>query len=415
MKIIKKIIRAVINVFSVIFVTVIKGVSLFIPKGKATIFCYPEGITCISNHIDIINYTADNTLSFINFLLRNYKGTKLTIYLLYFDINRINDYLNYVHSLQNDSLRFFFILYNKNSLKNKLKQLVCFMKSKYIFSSNVLEQRFAYKLKRQTYISLNYFATSFKLDKPRKNYKWPLEYVISTSLLSSQIISTFSNVPIGNFQTLGFPRNDNIIKPRFSKEQLINMLNVLCNINKIIIHTPTHRMGHNKASKKNVINYIDYFEKLCNILNKYNALLIIASHPSDQLVIDTGRNERIVLYRPNYQYTLYDILGHADVLITDYTTVYYDYLLTNRPVIFNFHDKDFYEKERGFAFEPVENICAGPIVKNKEELFNAIKQTLEGLDEHKHHRKLVTSLIHKYNDCDSSKRVLDFFKTKLNQ
>jgi CDP-glycerol glycerophosphotransferase (TagB/SpsB family) len=289
------------------------------------------------------------------------------------------------------------------------------MKSKYIFSSNVLEQRFPYKLKKQIYISLNYFATSLKSDKPRKSYKWPVEYVASTSLLSSQIISNFSLVPLDNFKTLGFPRNDNILKPRFSREQLIKMLNVSFKIEKIIIHTPTHRMGHNIATKKDVVYYEDSREELCGILNKHNAFLIIVSHPSEQLLIDEGKNDRIALYKPNFQYTLYDLIPHADALITDYTTVYYDFLLTNKPVIFNFYDKEIYEKERGFAFDPIENICAGTIVKNKEELFNAIQQTLTGVDEHKQHRKFVTSMIHKYVDCNSSERIFNFCKTLFNQ
>jgi CDP-glycerol glycerophosphotransferase (TagB/SpsB family) len=85
--------------------------------------------------------------------------------------------------------------------------------------------------------------------------------------------------------------------------------------------------------------------------------------------------------------------------------------LTDKPVIFNFYDKDIYEKERGFAFDPIEPICAGPIVKNKEELFIAIEQALLGKDEYKLSRSFVTGLIHKYTDDNSSKRILDFFLT----
>jgi hypothetical protein len=419
MKMIK---RKVINVFRTIFTKVIKFVSFFIPKKKYIIYCFPEWITCLSNHVDIINYTADNVLSFINYLLRNYKGTKLTIYLFYFEFNRIDDYINYVNLLKNDKLQIHFILYDKNNLKSRLTRLFCFLKSKYIFTSNVLEQRFSCKLKKQIYISLNYYATGFKADTLDINYpnnrnisKLPVEYVISTSLLASQMLSIATNVPVEKFRTLGFARNDNIITPRFSKGQLTDMLNLPFKIDKIIIHTPTHRIGHNISTKKDVINYKNSFEDLCTILNKYNAILIIVPHPSEQLIMDAGKNDRIVLYKPNYQYTLYDILPHADALLTDYTTVYYDFLLTDRPVIFNFYDKNFYEKERGFAFDPIENICAGLIVKNVEELFNAIQQTLEGIDVHKQHRKFVTALIHKYIDSKSSERLLDFLNDKLKE
>ena len=407
MKIIKNRLRT-------IFMLIIKFVSLFIPKRKTTIFCFPEHITCISNHVDIINYTADNTLSFINYLLRNYKGAKLTVYLFYYERNRHNDYVKYVSSLDNKNMHIIFVFFEKNKLQSNLKRIVYLIKSKYIFTSNFDEERFAYKLKSQIYIALNYYTTSFKTWH-KHSYKWQSDYVITTSLLSSQIQSAYTQAPLEKFQSLGLSRNDNIVTPRFSRDQLMDLLNLSINPDKMIVHTPTHRMRNKFSTKKDAINYKDSLEELNSILNKHNAFLIVAPHPSERLTINTDKNDRIVLYEPNYQYTLYDIFAHTDIFITDYTSAYFDFLLRDRPVIFNFFDIDLYEKDRGFVFDPVENICAGPIVKNIDELFNAIEHALAGVDEYKEHRKFVTSMIYKHVDSDTSKRIFDFFESVINQ
>ncbi|MCS2279479.1 CDP-glycerol glycerophosphotransferase family protein [Bacteroides thetaiotaomicron] len=41
-------------------------------------------------------------------------------------------------------------------------------------------------------------------------------------------------------------------------------------------------------------------------------------------------------------------------MITDYTSTYFDFLLVNKPVIFNFYDIEEYRRVRGFSFEPIE-------------------------------------------------------------
>lgn len=43
----------------------------------------------------------------------------------------------------------------------------------------------------------------------------------------------------------------------------------------------------------------------------------------------------------------------SDVLITDYTSAYFDFLLLDKPVVFNFYDFEEYSETRGFSFTPI--------------------------------------------------------------
>jgi CDP-glycerol glycerophosphotransferase (TagB/SpsB family) len=81
-------------------------------------------------------------------------------------------------------------------------------------------------------------------------------------------------------------------------------------------------------------------------------------------------------------------------------------MLAGKPIIFNFFDKDLYERMRGFSYDPVEVVCAGPIVKSKEELKSAIiNQLNDGNDFYKEKYEWVLQLTHKYTDGNSSERI----------
>lgn len=48
----------------------------------------------------------------------------------------------------------------------------------------------------------------------------------------------------------------------------------------------------------------------------------------------------------------YNILNAVDILITDYSSIYFDFLLLDRPIIFTPIDYEEYKHNRGFLLEP---------------------------------------------------------------
>lgn len=63
----------------------------------------------------------------------------------------------------------------------------------------------------------------------------------------------------------------------------------------------------------------------------------------------------------------------SDMLITDYSSVFFDYANLNRPIIFYMYDLDDYrDRLRGFYFD-IEQENPGPVVENEQELFDAIE------------------------------------------
>ena len=101
------------------------------------------------------------------------------------------------------------------------------------------------------------------------------------------------------------------------------------------------------------------------------------------------------------------------MIFCHYTSTYFDFLLVNKPVIFNFYDIEEYRRVRGFSFEPIEFFCAGDIVYNYNELIDAVMGLLAGKDIHAEHRRHISLLMNQFQDDNSTKRICDIFLNEI--
>ena len=102
-------------------------------------------------------------------------------------------------------------------------------------------------------------------------------------------------------------------------------------------------------------------------------------------------------------------LAISDSIITNYTTTVYDYLYTNRPIIYYFYDIERYRETRGFFIEPIESICAGHLTYNLSELGNAIKDIVMGNAPFRPKRQFLQELFVKDLDGKSTERIKKHF------
>ena len=93
----------------------------------------------------------------------------------------------------------------------------------------------------------------------------------------------------------------------------------------------------------------------------------------------------------------------AEKLITDFSGVYIDYLLVNKPMCFFLPDMAEYKESRGFAVESLEDYLPGKIVLD----FSKIKDFINENDEWKLERKKLRKLFHDVVDGTSCRRTFD--------
>lgn len=106
---------------------------------------------------------------------------------------------------------------------------------------------------------------------------------------------------------------------------------------------------------------------------------------------------------------MYTLLRNADGLITDYSSVYFDYMLLNRPIGFAVEDMEKYKNKRGFIFDNPKEYMPGPEIRNLSDIEEFIENIVSGNDLYKEARESVNDKINYYKDGNCCKRVAETF------
>lgn len=124
-------------------------------------------------------------------------------------------------------------------------------------------------------------------------------------------------------------------------------------------------------------------------------------------------NEKNVNIKQLHDIDIYELLAITDILITDYSSVYFDFLLTGRPIIFTPFDLDDYiRKERELYFNYHE-VTPGPKCRDWNEVLLELEKIISGKDDYKKERQIVNNRFNTFQDGNSSKRVVEFIQQQI--
>ncbi|MCW3745261.1 CDP-glycerol glycerophosphotransferase family protein [Enterococcus gallinarum] len=85
-----------------------------------------------------------------------------------------------------------------------------------------------------------------------------------------------------------------------------------------------------------------------------------------------SRNERIKHILIPDSLDPNEVLSIVDLLITDYSSIFFDFLVTDKPIIFYVWDRDLYEADRGMYLP--ESVLPGPVAETVDELIDLIEK-----------------------------------------
>lgn len=171
----------------------------------------------------------------------------------------------------------------------------------------------------------------------------------------------------------GYPRNDYLINNN-NINHIMKIKERLCIPfhKKVILYAPTWRDNqfYEKGRYKFDINL--NFDKLQSALGD-EYIILLRMHYLVKENFDLSLYKRFIYDFSNHD-DIRELYIITDLLITDYSSVMFDYLCLNRPIVFYTFDIDIYrDKLRGFYFD-FEADAPGPLVKTTEQLTDAIKQ-----------------------------------------
>lgn len=205
----------------------------------------------------------------------------------------------------------------------------------------------------------------------------------------------------GKIEILGMAAVDTVInniKDKQKKQDVLKQLNIN-NSKKNILYAPTFR---DYDFDKNIINIpIKELSKL----KDYN--IIIRLHPLVRTKVDKSLFDLDNFINGCNYPDVSDILAITDILITDYSSVFYEYMPKNSPIIFYPYDYDRYVTLRGGFYVDYKKELPGPICYTEKELLNVVKEIDKIYPQYIEKRRKFNKKYNNLSDGKASERLVN--------
>ena len=178
---------------------------------------------------------------------------------------------------------------------------------------------------------------------------------------------------------IGIARTDVFYDPSYEEEALRKLHEHYPQTmgKKIILYAPTYRAGAKKGRGPDKLDMREMYDALGD-----QYVLLIKHHGHAKIVppIPEGLEDHFVFdMKKNKVLEIEELLAIADICITDYSSIGFEYAITERPLIFFAYDIEEYIDERGLYFG-YDEITPGPVVKTTEEIIDYIANIEQRFD-----------------------------------
>ena len=259
---------------------------------------------------------------------------------------------------------------------------------------------------------LQHFTNAMNtLEGMKKRYKSEIKkisYFLSPSEFASQRFISIWNMKEAGKENcvleLGYPRNDFLYN--YSQEDVQRVketLGIKDNNKKIILYAPTYRDNQHTSGVGYTYKTEVDFDKLQQELEE-DYIILFRGHWLVANNFDFEKYKGFVYNVSDYD-DINELYIIADMLVTDYSSVFFDYANLKRPIMFYMYDLEAYRDEiRGFYLDVEE--LPGPIIKTEEELINNIKK-ISGQSFYDAKYKKFNQRFNYLDDGKASERVIN--------
>lgn len=271
--------------------------------------------------------------------------------------------------------------------------------------------------KEQKSYYLTHGAFSLKKVSGKINLQSCVDYALIPSEFTREIQKNQIN-PQQNTKmiSLGFPVHDQLLSPCVPQLHKMDLSKVY---DKVIIWMPTFRKGGGYDRNDSCIEQplgiplINCFEQLIqlnNLLEQCNTLFIIKIHPMQDFStvhIHDLSNIKLLTGKTVKELKIdnYELLKETDALISDYSSITFDYLFLNKPIGYNF--SDLKEYKIGLVTNTPEELMAGPIINTLDQLKKFILDVVNNNDFYCEQRQKLKNKIFEFSDGKACERLVN--------
>lgn len=240
----------------------------------------------------------------------------------------------------------------------------------------------------------------------RKIFSENYTFILTGSKSLIPVMAESFHVSDDKIKVWGQPRNDVLFIEKDREEILKKIYPDLPAIRKVILYAPTFR----DYGMTTLFPFEDYDKKeLDDFLEKEEAVIFIRTHISEQGNVNSYLSGRVRYMGNELVEDIMEIANIFDILITDYSSIYIDYLLLDRPVIFLPYDKERYLKGRGMNFD-YDQVTPGAKPDSLRAFMDVITEICAGNDSYAKERQQCNRFFNEIqepcmkNICDEVKK-----------
>jgi CDP-glycerol glycerophosphotransferase (TagB/SpsB family) len=245
------------------------------------------------------------------------------------------------------------------------------------------------------------------------------DYILGTSRATCERFAGAFGVPTSQVINGGYPRTDVLLSreenPRFrmpEEERVIEQCRAYRREGtRVLLYMPTFRDWRNDTDRVIPIDWA----ALDTLLQQHGGALFCKLHPNDQARLpDLAGLSRVHLIPSSVD--PYPILRHTDALMSDYSSIFFDYLLLDRPVVFYPYDLDDYRKYSRALYDDYDTVTPGPKAYDAAGMQRVLTSLLSSYDEqaqrHAAERATVRSRFYEHVDDGASARLFDALRDR---
>lgn len=270
---------------------------------------------------------------------------------------------------------------------NSLKALYYGLKAKVCVHSFGRDDVMNYTLQNTIFVNLYHGMNIKKLLIYNRRDDLDIATSAETKIKRKKVFPNCKNLLI-----TGEPKNDIFFKEA-QRKKILKKYNLEKYYDKIIIsYLPTYR------------TYQKEFEPLfCNKPNFKNAVIFEKNH---LLAVHNFHQFDNVINISKKDFDVQELLSITDILVTDYSSCYFDFLLTERPIISYLYDHERYVSERGLCYE-LDEFVIGNVCRNENEVSNEISAYLYNMEMNIEQRIRFKNKFHKYQEGNFSEKIFN--------
>lgn len=236
------------------------------------------------------------------------------------------------------------------------------------------------------------FGNAIKREYPIKNY----DYVLANSDYWKVPYQEAFDVSKDNVVVTGMPRVDHLVDQEYLQKTRIKLLDKypILKGKKVILYAPTFRGNIYQGFKSVSFDGSELLDILGDeyvLIYKFHPLLLNDTIIDDQRIINLNHEDT------------HDLFTVSDMMISDFSSIIFDYTFLNKPLYFFTPDLNEYLKTLG-CFVDYQKMMPGAICSNEKILAKAI------LDNKVYDIQAFLQTFFKYQDGNNTKRVVDFIK-----